>query len=52
VAATLVQLTRLQTELHTAERFKTLEGLMIRYFKRLPADVVRDFLDEYEQLAA
>lgn len=50
VAATLAQLTKLQTELHTAERFKALEGIMIRHFKKLPLDVVNDFLDDYERL--
>ena len=50
VATILSQLTRLQTELHNSERFKLVEGLMIRYFKKLPADVVAAFIDEYEQL--
>ena len=50
VAGILGQLTRMQTELHTAERFKSIEGLMIRYFKKLPVDVVTKFLEDYEQL--
>lgn len=50
VATILAHLTRLQTELHTAERFKLLENNMIRQFKKLPADVVEAFLDEYESL--
>ena len=50
VSSTLAQLTKLQTELHTAERFKAIENLMIRYMKRLPVDVVEAFIDEYERL--
>ena len=50
VASILGQLTKLQTDLHTAERFKAIENLMIRYMKRLPVDVVEAFIDEYERL--
>jgi hypothetical protein len=50
VASTLAQLTKLQTELHTAERLKAIEALIIRQFKRLPLDVVETFLDDYEAL--
>ena len=50
VASTLGQLTKLQTELHTAERFKAIENLMIRYMKKLPIDVVEAFIEEYERL--
>lgn len=50
VASILGQLTKLQTDLHTAERFKAIENLMIRYMKRLPIDVVEAFIDEYERL--
>ncbi len=50
VATMLAHLTRLQTELHTAERYKALETIMIRQFKKLPADVVEEFINEYEQL--
>lgn len=49
-AATLQQLVKMQVELHDAERFKTIEGLMIRYMKKLPLEVATAFLDEYEAL--
>jgi hypothetical protein len=51
VAATLAQLTKMQTELHTAERFKAIENLMIKTIKRLPIEVANDFIAEYERLA-
>jgi uncharacterized membrane protein YdbT with pleckstrin-like domain len=44
VAATLAQLTKLQTELHTAERLKAIEGMLIRHLKTLPLEVVEAFL--------
>ena len=50
VASTLQQLVKMQSEFHTAERFKAIENLMIKYFKRLPLDVVEKFLEEYEAL--
>ena len=50
VSGVLAQLTKLQTELHTAERFKALENLMIRHFKKLPIEAVNDFMRDYEQL--
>lgn len=50
VAASLAQLTRLQTELHTAERFKIMENHLVRAMKRLPLDVAEDFIREYENL--
>ena len=50
VSSILGQLTKLQVDLHTAERFKTLESLMIRHFKKLPLDVVEAFMEDYEQL--
>lgn len=46
----LSQIVKLQTDLHTAERFKTIEGLMIKAIKKLPHDVLEEFLDEYERL--
>jgi hypothetical protein len=52
VAATLAQLTKLQTELHTAERLKTIEGILIRHLKTLPVEVVEAFLEEYGQMEA
>lgn len=48
--AALQHLVKLQTDLHNAERFKAIEGLMIKYMKRLPLDVATQFMDEYENL--
>lgn len=50
VASTLQQLIKMQTEFHTAERFKAIENLMIHYMKKLPVDVAEAFIDEYERL--
>lgn len=52
VANTLQHLVKMQTEYHTAERFKAIENLMIKYFKTLPLDVVEKFMDEYEAMGA
>lgn len=49
-ATALAHLVKLQTELHTAERFKAIEGLMIKAIKKLPQDVMNEFLDEYERM--
>lgn len=48
-AGALQNLVKTQAELHTAERFKAIENLMIKYLKRLPLDVATQFLEEYEQ---
>lgn len=50
VAATLQRLVEMQTKHHTSERYKTLEGLMIRSLKRMPIEVAEEFLKEYEVL--
>ena len=50
VASTLQQLIKMQTEFHTAERFKAIENLMIHYMKKLPVDVAEAFINEYERL--
>lgn len=50
VAATLQQLVKMQSEFHTAERFKAIENLMITYMKKLPLEVAEEFLNEYERL--
>lgn len=49
-AATLGQIVKLQTDLYTAERFKAIEGLLIRTIRKLPLEVVEEFLNEYEKL--
>jgi uncharacterized protein (UPF0147 family) len=51
VASTLQHLIKMQTEFHTAERFKALENLMIKHMRRLPKDVAEAFLDEYAEVA-
>ena len=48
--ATLTQLVKLQADLHTAERFKAVENLMIEAMRKLPAEVAESFLDEYEAM--
>jgi hypothetical protein len=50
VAAVLSQLTKMQTELSTAERFKALEGMLIKALKKLPLEVAEAFLEEYAQM--
>lgn len=50
VAGTLQNLIKMQTDYHTAERFKAIEGLMVRAMKRLPLEAAQAFLDEYEAL--
>ncbi|UCV26781.1 hypothetical protein [Ferribacterium limneticum] len=49
VASILGQLTKLQTELHTAERFKAMETHLIRAMKKLPLEEAEEFLREYER---
>lgn len=51
VASTLQQLVKMQTDFHTAERFKKLEGFMIKHMKNMPLDLAEKFLDDYEKLA-
>jgi hypothetical protein len=50
VASILQQLVKMQSEFHTAERFKAVENLMLKYIKKLPIEVAESFLDEYERL--
>ena len=52
VASTLQALVKMQTEWYNAERFKKLEGLMIKHMRTLPQGAAEAFLDEYERLAA
>lgn len=48
VAGILAQLTKLQTELHTAERLKLMESNLIKVLKDFP-DLSETFLAEYER---
>ena len=50
VASTLQQLVKMQTDFYTAERFRTIENLMIAYMKKLPLADAEAFLNEYEKL--
>ena len=50
VASTLQQLVKMQSDFYTAERFRSIENLMIQYMKKLPLDEANRFLDEYEKL--
>lgn len=50
VAATLQQLIKMQSEFHTAERFKAIEAMMIKAIRKLPVEVAEQFLSEYERM--
>ena len=50
VAATLQQLVKMQSDFYNAERFKAIEALMIKAMKKLPKEVVEEFIDEYEAI--
>lgn len=50
VASTLQQLVKMQSEFHTAERFKKIENLMVKHMKQLPLETAQAFLDAYEHL--
>lgn len=50
VAATLNQLIKMQSEYYTSERFKAIEALMVKFMKKLPKDMVDEFLTEYETI--
>jgi hypothetical protein len=49
-AAVLEKLMKMRTELHTAERIKTIEQILIRALKLLPQEAALQFLDEYERM--
>ncbi len=50
VASTLQQLTKMQTDFYTSERFRAIENLMIQYMKKLPLKTAQDFLTDYEKV--
>jgi hypothetical protein len=52
VAAALVQISKLQLEMYSSERFKAIELLLIRTLNKLPEDVAAFFLEEYEKILA
>ncbi len=49
-ASALQNLAKLQIELHTAERFKTIENLIIKHVKSLPLETAQKFMDDYSNL--
>lgn len=49
-ASALQTLAKLQIELHTAERFKAIENLMIKHVKALPLEQAQKFMDDYANL--
>jgi hypothetical protein len=49
-ASALSLVVKMQTDLYNAERFKSIETLMIRALKTLPKETVDVFLNEYEKL--
>lgn len=49
VSNILQQLTRMQTELHSSERIKTIEQILIAQLKHLPKETQEHFLFEYEK---
>lgn len=51
VASTLQALVKMQSEWYNAERFKKLEGLMIKHMRTLPLETAEKFINEYERLA-
>ena len=50
VASVLQQITKMQGEFYTAERFRSIENLMIKHMRKLPLEQAREFLKEYEEL--
>jgi hypothetical protein len=50
VASTLQQLVKMQTEFYTAERFKAVEGLMLKAIRKLPKEIAESFVSEYERM--
>lgn len=50
VASTLQQLVKMQTDFYTAERFRAIENLLIKYLRKMPLDVAAQFVAEYESM--
>lgn len=49
-ATALQMLAKMQGDVHTSERFKRVENLMIKYLKLLPKETAEAFLADYERL--
>ena len=50
VASTLQQLVKMQTEFQNAERFRSIENLLVQCLKLMPLHVAEKFVNEYESL--
>ena len=50
VASSLNRLAELQGEIYTSERFKMIEGALIRELNKLPEETAERFLVNYEQI--
>lgn len=50
VASTLNKLVEMQSAVYSAERFKGVENAMIRTLNKLPENLAKEFLDEYEKV--
>ena len=50
VASTLQQLVKMQTDFYTAERFRAIENLLIKYLRKMPLEVAAQFVAEYERM--
>lgn len=48
--SSLAHLVRLQTELHTAERLKTIEQILIQVIRDQPMEFQQAFFDRYERM--
>lgn len=49
-ATALQMLSKMQAEVHTAERFKRIENLLIKHLKLLPEETAQKFLGDYSRL--
>ena len=52
VASTLGQLTQMQADFYTSERFKAMEALMIKAIKKMSPEVAEAFVKEYEEMGS
>lgn len=50
VGNSLQALVKMQADYYNIERFKGIEGLMIKHMKKLPLEVATKFVEEYENL--
>lgn len=49
-ATALQMLSKMQAEVHTAERFKRIENLLIKHLKLLPVETAEAFIADYSRL--